>query len=95
VPTEFRFYFYIEIIAVALTITPLFLNIYSLNGLNSSTVGMLLNINPTIAFALAVIVFREPVSSLQAIAYSIIFISVIVFNARQIFISEVDELKAA
>jgi chloramphenicol-sensitive protein RarD len=95
VPSEFRFYFYIEIIAVALTIIPLFLNLYSLNGLNSSTVGMLLNINPIIAFVLAIIVFHEPVSSLQAIAYSIIFISVFVFNARQIFIREADELKAA
>ena len=53
VPTEFKFYFCIETIAVLFTIVPLFLNLYALSGINSSTVGMLLNINPMIAFGLA------------------------------------------
>ncbi|HEX8608874.1 MAG TPA: EamA family transporter, partial [Pedobacter sp.] len=48
IPTEFRFYLYIEIIAVLFTILPLFLNLYALKGIGSSTVGMLLNINPII-----------------------------------------------
>jgi chloramphenicol-sensitive protein RarD len=84
-PAEMKFYIYIGIIAVFFTILPLFLNLYSLTGINSSIVGMLLNINPIIAFTLATGVFLEPISQLQVFAYSIIFISVIIFNWRAIF----------
>ena len=84
-PAAADFYFYIEIIAVVYTIMPLFLNLYALKGINSSTVGMLLNINPMIAFILANVVYHERMSPLQMSAYSIIFIAVIIFNARQIF----------
>ncbi|GAA4319830.1 EamA family transporter [Mucilaginibacter gynuensis] len=84
VPTEFKFYMYIEVIAVAFTIIPLFLNLYALKRVNSSTVGMLLNINPIIAFMLANLVYHEQMSFLQVASYGIIFISVIVFNAHHI-----------
>jgi chloramphenicol-sensitive protein RarD len=84
-PVEFTFYGYIGIIAVLFTILPLFLNLFALTGINSSVVGMLLNINPIIAFTLAILVYHEQISLLQIIAYSIIFISVIVFNGREIF----------
>ena len=86
VPTEFKFYFCIETIAILFTIFPLFLNLYALSGINSSTVGMLLNINPMIAFALATFVFHEKIGVLQIVAYSIIFIAVLVFNSH-LFIS--------
>lgn len=80
IPTAGDFYFYIGLIVVGFTILPLFLNLYALKGINSSTVGMLLNINPLIAFLLAIVVFREPIDANQIIAYTIIFMSVIVFN---------------
>ncbi len=85
IPTEFKFYFCIETIAIAFTIIPLFLNLYALSGINSSTVGMLLNINPMIAFGLANFVYHEKISSLQISAYSIIFLAVLVFNSHHIF----------
>jgi chloramphenicol-sensitive protein RarD len=85
VPVEGKFYLYIGIIAVFFTIIPLFLNLYALLGMNSSTAGMLLNINPIIAFVLAIMFFHEPISLLQIMGYAIIFIAVIVFNTRQIF----------
>ncbi|WP_166925323.1 EamA family transporter [Flavobacterium poyangense] len=85
VPTEFRFYFCIETIAILFTIFPLFLNLYALSGINSSTVGMLLNINPMIAFCLATFVYHEKIGALQIAAYSIIFIAVLVFNSHHIF----------
>ncbi len=85
VPTELKFYFCIETIAVLFTIVPLFLNLYALSGINSSTVGMLLNINPMIAFGLAAFVFKEHISPLQITAYAIIFIAVLVFNSHHIF----------
>lgn len=84
VPTEFKFYFCIETIAVLFTIFPLFLNLYALSGINSSTVGMLLNINPMIAFGLANFVYHENISGLQIAAYSIIFIAVLVFNSHHL-----------
>jgi chloramphenicol-sensitive protein RarD len=85
IPGEASFYIYIGLIAVAFTILPLFLNLYALKGINSSTVGMLLNINPLIAFLLAIIVFKEQIDLMQVVAYLIIFISVIVFNAHLFF----------
>ena len=93
-PSEWKFYFYIEIIAVFFTIIPLFLNLYALLGLNSSTAGMLLNINPIIAFALAIMSFHEPISLLQITGYTIIFIAMIAFNARQIFKEKRNNLSA-
>lgn len=82
VPTEKLFWLLIEVIAVGFTVIPLFLNLYALKRLNSSTVGMLLNINPIIGFMIAALVFHESISLLQMAAYSIIFISVVVFNAH-------------
>jgi len=87
-PAESTFYIYITIIAVFLTILPLFLNLYALTGMNSSVVGMLLNINPIIGFSLATWVFHESNTALQMVAYGIIFLAVIVFNAKEIFIRE-------
>jgi chloramphenicol-sensitive protein RarD len=84
-PVQLKFYAYIEIIAVFFTIIPLFLNLFALRGMNPSTAGMLLNINPIIAFILATTFFHEPISALQIAGYTIIFMAVIVFNARQIF----------
>ncbi|MEG1592384.1 EamA family transporter [Chryseobacterium sp.] len=85
VPTEFKFYFYIEIIAVMYTIVPLLLNLYALSGIASSKVGMILNINPIIAFFLAGAVYHEALGGLQILSYAIIFLAVIIFNAKEIF----------
>ncbi|MFY1047429.1 EamA family transporter [Chryseobacterium sp. GP-SGM7] len=85
IPTDFTFYFYIEIIAVMYTIVPLLLNLFAMSGIASSKVGMILNINPIIAFILAGTVFHEALSGLQIVSYSIIFIAVIIFNAKEIF----------
>jgi chloramphenicol-sensitive protein RarD len=84
-PAAFSFYGYVAIIAVAFTIIPSLLNLYALKGIDTSTAGMLINVNPLIAFVLATVVFMEPMDTMQIIAYSIIFIAVVVFNARFIF----------
>lgn len=85
VPTDFKFYLYVEIIAVMYTIVPLLLNLYAMSGIASSKVGMILNINPIIAFVLAGAVYHEALGGLQIVAYSIIFLAVVVFNAKEIF----------
>jgi chloramphenicol-sensitive protein RarD len=84
-PSAHSFYAFIGIIAVFFTIIPLFLNLYALTGINSSVVGMLLNINPIIAFTLATWVFHEQINPTQIVSYSIILIAVIVFNGKEIF----------
>lgn len=84
-PSEPSFYGYISVIAAGYTIIPLLLNLYALKGINSSTSGMLLNINPLIAFVLAIFVFHEQMDTLQVMAYGIIFIAVVVFNCHFIF----------
>ena len=74
------FFQYVLLIAVLFTIIPLFLNMYALKGLDSSVVGVLLYINPIIAFLLAVFYFNENITTLQGIAYGLIFVAVVVFN---------------
>ncbi len=83
-PTSAQFYGYIVVISLFFTILPLWLNLYALKGLKSSTVGMMLNINPLIAFTLAVLVYQEPVDSLQVLAYAIILVAVLIFNTHTI-----------
>jgi chloramphenicol-sensitive protein RarD len=84
--SDISFFLYIAVIAVLFTIIPLFLNLFALTGINSSIVGMLLNINPIIAFTLATWVFHEQINEVQIISYSMILIAVIIFNGKEIFI---------
>jgi chloramphenicol-sensitive protein RarD len=81
VPTRIDFYVYVEIIAIIYTIIPLFLNLYALSGISSSKVGMILNMNPIIAFILSVTVYHEDLGVTPVIAYTIIFIAVVLFNS--------------
>jgi chloramphenicol-sensitive protein RarD len=71
----------IFLIALGFTILPLWLNLYALKGLSSSVMGMLLYINPLLSFLVASLVFHEPASQLQLVAYAVIFLSVLIFNA--------------
>lgn len=80
VPQEYSFYGYILIMAVVFTIIPLFLNLYALKAIKSSTVGILLYINPIIGFLLAAFYYGEEITFVQIIAYSVILVSVGLFN---------------
>ena len=80
VPSSFKFYSLLVVISFFFTIVPLLLNIYALRGAPSSTVGMLLNINPLIIFLLSIFYWKEPLDWTQVVSYSIIFLAVILFN---------------
>ena len=82
VPVETKFYFFLGIIAVFFTIIPLFLNLYALKKINSSRVGILLYINPLINFLFAVFYYHEKISFFQILAYSLIFVSILLFNIK-------------
>jgi chloramphenicol-sensitive protein RarD len=85
VPTESLFYTMMGLIVVLFTIIPLFLNLFALKGMNSSTVGILMYTNPLIHFFLAIFYFKEDIQFSQFIAYSLIGISIIVFNKKILF----------
>ncbi|KAA6439947.1 EamA family transporter [Dyadobacter flavalbus] len=85
IPTEFSFYALIAVIAVVFTIIPLYMNLYALQGVTSSTMGILLYINPLMNFVTALFYFHEPINFIQIVAYSIILISIVVFNEKFIF----------
>ena len=84
-PVEPCFYNSILVIAIVFTIIPLFLNVYALKGVNSSTIGILLYINPIINFILAIVYFHEEVHGLQIAAYGLILLSIVIFNEQYIF----------
>lgn len=80
VPTDATFWINITVIAVIFTIIPLYMSLYALNGISSTTVGVLIYINPIIAFAVAVVYFNEPVYTYQLLAYLVLFLAVFLFN---------------
>lgn len=85
VPMEVTFYEFILVIAVLFTILPLYMNLYALQGVNSSTMGIMLYINPLMSFAIALFYFHEPINNFQIAAYSLIFLSILIFNEQHIF----------
>jgi len=84
---EKGFYFYgiIFLIASVFTILPMFLNVFSLNKLNSSTAGIFIYLNPILSFFLAIFYFNEEMDMVKIIAYLVVFFSVFLFNSKLIF----------
>jgi chloramphenicol-sensitive protein RarD len=80
VPTAAIFYILIAVIAIFYTIIPLWLSLYALQRLTSSTVGVILYINPLLGFVIAVTFYGEKVRFAEGVAYGIIVLSVILFN---------------
>lgn len=76
----FNFYLNVLILAIVFTILPLWLNLYALKGVNSSTMGILLYINPVLNFIVAAVIFNEATQIIQIIAYATIMLSIILFN---------------
>ncbi len=79
-PTEMWFWSHIIIIAVLFTVIPLFLSLYALIGIPSSTLGVIIYLNPIIAFTVAVLYFDEQISFHQLMAYLLLLFAVFLFN---------------
>ncbi|MBC8051587.1 MAG: EamA family transporter [Sphingobacteriaceae bacterium] len=79
-PSDPGFWINIVLIALVFTILPLFLSLYALIGLDSSSMGILIYINPIIAFTVAFVYFDEHVTLFQAFSYFLLFIAVVLFN---------------
>ena len=80
VPVTREFYTIIILIAALFTVLPLFLNLYALNKINSSTIGILMYLNPLINFSVAFFVFHETLNLMQLIGYSAIIVALVLFN---------------
>jgi chloramphenicol-sensitive protein RarD len=79
-PEGIWFWSHITIIAIVFTVIPLFLSLYSLIGIPSSTLGIIIYLNPIIAFAIAVLYFNEQISFNQLLAYLLLLFAVFLFN---------------
>ncbi len=78
--TDVHLLTYTAVLSVGFTVLPLFLNLYALNVLPSGTVGILMYVNPIVSFALAFLYFGEAATLTQAVAYSVILLSVALYN---------------
>jgi chloramphenicol-sensitive protein RarD len=79
-PLDLHFWTIIVIISIFFTIVPLFLSLYALIGMPSSTLGIIIYLNPIVAFAVAFFYFHEGIDTHQLYAYLMLFAAVIVFN---------------
>lgn len=84
VPQVWWFWTTIFTIAALFTVLPLFLSLYALIGIPSSTMGIIIYLNPIIAFTVAVIYFDEQISLHQALAYLLLLFAVFLFNWNMI-----------
>lgn len=82
IPTQAIFWTNVTVISIVFTIIPLYLSLYALIGISSSTVGVLIYVNPIVAFAVAYYVFDEQITVHQLIAYSILVFAIILFNSN-------------
>lgn len=76
-----RFYGYVMVIVVFFTIIPMLLNNFALKGINASTAGILIYLNPIVNFILAVFYYKEEVSWVQLVSYSLVAFSVLIYNS--------------
>jgi chloramphenicol-sensitive protein RarD len=81
-PTEIFFWSHIFLIAIVFTIIPLFLNSYALLGMPSSALGILIYLNPIVAFTVAFFYFKEKIDLHQLFAYLLLLLSIVIFNAQ-------------
>jgi chloramphenicol-sensitive protein RarD len=79
-PSDPYFWITIVVISIFFTIIPLFLSLYALIGIPSSSLGIIIYINPIVAFAVAFFYFHEGISMHQVYSYLLLLAAVIVFN---------------
>ncbi len=80
VPAEPVFWSIIVLIALIFTLIPLLLNLFALIKLQSSTLGIIMYVNPIIAFLIAFCFYHEPIRFVQLLAYALLVIAIVVFN---------------
>ncbi|WP_017257456.1 EamA family transporter [Pedobacter arcticus] len=82
IPVELSFWVNIVIISAFFTVLPLLLSLIALTSLPSSTVGILIYINPVVAFSVAFFYFNERIQANQLFAYGLLVCAVVIFNFK-------------
>ncbi len=75
-----HFWIFITIIAVVFTVTPLLLNLFALNGMESSQLAFLIYVNPITSFLIGVLIYGETLEFVAVIAYALQAVSIMIFN---------------
>ena len=75
-----HFWIFITVIAVVFTVTPLLLNLYALNGMESSQLAFLIYVNPITSFLIGVLIYGEKLEFIAVIAYALQAVSIVIFN---------------
>jgi chloramphenicol-sensitive protein RarD len=83
-PQDSTFWSVTFTIALLFTIIPLFSSMYALKKVSSSTLGIMLYINPIIAFTLSVSYFQEQVDPFKFWAHGLILIAILIFNIDKV-----------
>lgn len=63
------------------TALPLLMFAYAVQRLRLTTIGMLQYLSPSIAFLLAITLFREPINGVQLLSFGLIWLSLAVYSA--------------
>ncbi len=84
IPTAPSFWLNIFVIAIVFTLIPLFLSLFALIGIPSSTLGIIIYINPIIAFSVAIFYFNEKIDTNQVMAYLLLVFAVFMFNWKMV-----------
>lgn len=79
---DIHFWQLVTLIAILFTVIPMLMAMYAFVGLPASTLGIIIYLNPLVAFFVAFAYFGEHVNLLQGCAYGLILIAVMVFNSE-------------
>ena len=79
-PMEWKFWIDIVLISILFTIVPLYLSLFALETISSTTMGIIIYFNPIVAFSVALIYFHESLNFFKLSSYFLVFIAVIIYN---------------
>jgi chloramphenicol-sensitive protein RarD len=77
---DLYFFSVIVLISLLFTVLPLFLSLFALKEMPSGAMGILMYINPVLNFIIAFLYYQEKASNNQLWAYSMISLSLILYN---------------
>lgn len=80
IPSDIHFWGVILLIAIVFTIIPLYLSLFSLQSISSTTMGIIIYFNPLVSFCVAIFYFHETLNFFKMSAYILVLIAVVLFN---------------
>jgi len=80
IPADPHFWWIILLISLVFTVIPLYLSLFSLQAISSTTMGIILYFNPLVSFAVAIFYFHESLNYFKLSSYILVLIAVILFN---------------